>query len=46
MSDQLWVESHRPKTLNDVAYQEDVVRALKSAVSSKNLPHLLFYGPP
>lgn len=29
-----------------MAHQEEVVSTLKCAISSGNLPHLLFYGPP
>jgi len=41
-----WVEKYRPKTLDDVAYQEEAICALKKAISCGNLNHLLFYGPP
>ncbi|KAI9316790.1 replication factor C subunit 2 [Dichotomocladium elegans] len=36
----------RPKTIDDIASQEQVVRVLKKSMTSENLPHLLFYGPP
>ena len=45
-SDDVWTEKYRPKTLDDVIGQEQIVRRLKSYVKSGNLPHLLFSGPP
>eukprot|EP01083_Nonionella_stella_P067034 177022_1 len=41
-----WIEKYRPKSLNDVVHQEQVIRVLKKSIQSQNLPHLLFYGPP
>ena len=41
-----WVEKHRPRSLADIAYQDEVVQILKSNISRDDLPHLLFYGPP
>jgi replication factor C subunit 2/4 len=43
---QPWVERYRPKNLESVSHQKEVVATLQNAVSSGNLPHLLFYGPP
>lgn len=43
---QPWTEKYRPRTISDVAHQEEVVATLQHALSSGNLPHLLFYGPP
>ncbi len=42
----IWVEKYRPKTLDDVINQEEVVRRLKVFVKERNMPHLLFAGPP
>lgn len=41
-----WIEKYRPKTLLDIAHQEDVVQTLSKTLETANLPHLLFYGPP
>ncbi|CAH8875061.1 unnamed protein product [Trichobilharzia szidati] len=41
-----WVEKYRPKTINEVAYQTEVVSVLQKCVEGSDLPNLLFYGPP
>jgi replication factor C small subunit len=46
MDAEIWVEKYRPKTLDEVIGQDDVVKRLKSYVKQKNIPHLLFAGPP
>lgn len=45
-SDDVWTEKYRPKTLDEVIGQEQIIRRLKSYVKTGNLPHLLFSGPP
>ncbi|CAG2236966.1 RFC2_4 [Mytilus edulis] len=41
-----WVEKYRPKCVDDVAYQDEVVAVLKKSLQNADLPNLLFYGPP
>ncbi len=43
---EVWVEKYRPKKLDDIIGQDVVIKGLKSYVESKNLPNLLFSGPP
>ncbi|RLI01340.1 replication factor C small subunit [Candidatus Bathyarchaeota archaeon] len=43
---EIWVEKYRPRTLKEVVGQEEVVQRLMSYVERKNIPHLLFAGPP
>ncbi len=43
---EVWTEKYRPKTLDEVVGQEDIVERLKAYVKTGNLPHLLFAGPP
>lgn len=42
----LWVEKYRPKSLDDIVNQKEIVERLKKFVAEKNMPHLLFAGPP
>ncbi|KAM3876450.1 replication factor C subunit 4 [Diretmus argenteus] len=41
-----WVEKYRPKCVDEVAFQEEVVAVLKKSLQGADLPNLLFYGPP
>ncbi|MEW5936603.1 MAG: replication factor C small subunit [Candidatus Thermoplasmatota archaeon] len=43
--DDIWVEKYRPRTLDDVMGQEEVVRRLKAYAGERSMPHLLFAGP-
>jgi len=45
MSSEMWVEKYRPKSLDEMINQEEIVARLKRFVEERNLPHLLFVGP-
>lgn len=45
-AEEIWTEKYRPRKLEDVIGQKQIVRRLISYVKSGNLPHLLFSGPP
>jgi len=42
----LWIEKYRPKILDEVVGQNEIIERLKAYVKTKNVPHLLFAGPP
>jgi len=46
MTFEIWTEKYRPKSLDDVKGQDEIVKHLKAFVEQKNMPHLLFTGPP
>jgi len=47
MSEELiWVEKYRPKTLDDIINQSEIIQSLKKLIQEKNVPHMLFTGPP
>jgi len=41
-----WTEKYRPKTLDDIIGQKNIVSSLKGYVKARNMPNLLFAGPP
>ncbi len=41
-----WTEKYRPHTLGDIIGQKEIVESLKSFVKERNMPNLLFTGPP
>ncbi|MGQ9788564.1 MAG: replication factor C small subunit [Candidatus Hadarchaeaceae archaeon] len=43
--DEIWVEKYRPKKLDEMVGQGEIVIRLKSFVEKKSLPNLLFAGP-
>jgi replication factor C small subunit len=46
LKEEIWIEKYRPKKLDDVVGQVEVIKRLKSYIQARNLPHLLFSGPP
>jgi len=42
----LWAEKYRPKRLGEIADLEQIVERLEAFVRRRNLPNLLFVGPP
>jgi replication factor C small subunit len=41
----IWIEKYRPKILDDVVGQDEIVERLKAYAKTKNVPHLIFAGP-
>lgn len=41
-----WTEKYRPASLDHIVGQEEAIKGLKAFVKQKNMPHLLFAGPP
>ncbi|XP_052865880.1 replication factor C subunit 4 [Anopheles cruzii] len=41
-----WVEKYRPRSVDDVVEQAEVVAVLRESLSTADLPNLLLYGPP
>lgn len=45
MTSEIWTEKYRPKTYNELAGQENIIKRIKALTDSLNIPHLLFAGP-
>ena len=46
LSNLMWVEKYRPKKLDDIVNQKEIINSLKNlAKKPKEMPHLLFAGP-
>jgi len=46
MKDLIWYEKHRPKKLSDLVLPKTQMRVFKQYARNKEIPHLLFCGPP
>nr|CDS32114.1 signal peptidase complex subunit 3 [Hymenolepis microstoma] len=42
----LWVDKHRPTSLENLDFHKKEAETLRKIVASGDFPHLLFYGPP
>ena len=42
----LWIEKYRPSKIEDIIGQDQVVSRINSYIKEKNIPHMLFAGPP
>ncbi|MEM2917217.1 MAG: replication factor C small subunit [Candidatus Bathyarchaeia archaeon] len=42
----MWTEKYRPKSLDEMVNQKEIVERLKSFVKARNVPHCIFAGPP
>jgi len=42
----LWTEKYRPQTLDEIVNQKEVIERVKQFVKTRNVPHMLFAGPP
>ncbi len=46
MEFEVWIEKYRPKRIEDIVGQDEITKRLKIYVKQKNLPNLMFTGPP
>ena len=46
LSNQMWIEKYRPKTLDEITAHADIVATIRQLTHDRKLPHLLLYGPP
>jgi len=42
---ELWVEKYRPKKVDEMVGDPKLLKQLKSYITTRNVPNLLFYGP-
>lgn len=41
----MWTEKYRPKKLEDIVNQGDIIKGITNLVRSPDIPHMLFSGP-
>ncbi|CAI8233420.1 MAG: replication factor C small subunit [Candidatus Thermoplasmatota archaeon] len=44
--DELWVEKHRPRSVNEIKGQPSIVSRLRAYADNGTFPHLMLAGPP
>ncbi len=44
--DELWVEKHRPRSVNEIKGQPSIVSRLRAYANKGTFPHLMLAGPP
>lgn len=42
----LWIEKHRPESLDEIIGHEDTIARLKRYAQDEEVPHMMFAGPP
>src|SRR3989344_5534932 len=46
IKESIWIEKFRPSKFSEIKGQEKIVERVEALVKLKNIPHLLFSGPP
>ena len=46
VSDQMWVEKHRPTSFDEIRGHDDILRRLRAYSDRDDIPHFIFAGPP
>jgi replication factor C small subunit len=41
----MWTEKYRPKQLEEIVNQSDIIKGISTLIKNRDLPHLLFAGP-
>lgn len=41
-----WTEKYRPKKIDDILEQDEIMKVLKNTLATGQMPHLLFFGSP
>lgn len=40
-----WIEKYRPSVLDNIVSHENIIKALRSFISTKHFPNIILYGP-